>query len=525
MYVLPNTNIKLLKECPLDNTYTNTLWFSDKDKQANYFLGLVKKYFFRCSYQRQTKSMRLEARYDDIYDCNYLMYQNTGHGNKWFYAFITKIEYVNETTSEVFFEIDVMQTWMFDYTLKESFVEREHSETDNIGDNIVKENLDIGDYVELGPLYSKATEMEMMICVATAVDTGGVPTTGRIYNNVYSGVAISGYDMNSSGVTELNKFLSSVNNATMSDSILNVFMMPKQFYSTTGFPESITIEKEKTVMAGGYKPRNKKLFTYPYSFLRVCNEQGVASAYQYELFSDDTECKFEYYGDLSPAPSVLLYPISYKGALKNYDEGIMMNNFPQCAWVTDSFRAYIAQNASNIGMSLASSVANAGLYMSGMSINAGMMASTGTPSHIIAGRQELGARETGVSTGLSIANTLMGIAQARLLPPQAHGSSSGTLNMALDRYNFILSKMSIRPEYAKIIDDYFTMFGYACHRVKVPNISARPHFNYTKTVGCNIVGSVPADAMSIICSIYDNGITFWKNGDEVGDYSIDNSPI
>ena len=138
MYVLPNTNIKLLKECPLDNTYTNTLWFADKEKQTNYFLGLVKKHFYRCSYQRQSKSIRLEVRYDDIYECNYLMYQNTGHGNKWFYAFITKIEYVNETTSEVFFEIDVMQTWMFDYTLKESFVEREHSETDNIGDNIVK---------------------------------------------------------------------------------------------------------------------------------------------------------------------------------------------------------------------------------------------------------------------------------------------------------------------------------------------------------------------------------------------------
>ena len=509
MYVLPNTNIKLLKECPLDNTYTNTLWFADKEKQTNYFLGLVKKHFYRCSYQRQSKSMRLEARYDDIYECNYLMYQNTGHGNKWFYAFITRIEYVNETTSEVFFEIDVMQTWMFDYTLKESFVEREHSETDNIGDNIVKEDLDIGDYVELGSLYTKTTDMDMIICVATSIDSGGTPTSGKIFNNVYSGVAIDGYEMNSTGIANLNSFLTSVNKAGMSDGILNIFMMPRQFYSTSGFPESITVDKEKTVMAGGYKPRNKKLFTYPYSFLRVCNEQGIASAYHYELFSDDTQCKFEYYGDLSPAPSVLLYPIGYKGSLKNYDEGIMMNNFPQCAWVTDSFRAYIAQNATNIGMSLASSFANIAFAGANMPVN----------------DDTISARKTGLSTGLSIANTLMGIAQARLLPPQAHGSSSGTLNMALDRYNFILSKMSIRPEYAKIIDDYFTMFGYACHRVKVPNISARPHFNYTKTVGCNIVGSVPADAMSVICSIYDNGITFWKNGDEVGDYSIDNSPV
>lgn len=524
MYVLPNTNIKLLKECPLDNTYTNTLWFADKEKQTNYFLGLVKKNFYKCSYQRQSKSMRLEARYDDIYECNYLMYQNTGHGNKWFYAFITKIEYVNETTSEVFFEIDVMQTWMFDYTLKESFVEREHSETDNIGDNIVKEDLDIGDYVELGTMYNKVTDMNLLICVATSVDTGGVPTTGALVKNVYSGVDIVGYECNQNGVNELNKFLYAVNDAGMGDSILNIFMMPSQFYSGFTFPESISIEKETSVLAGGYVPRNKKLFTYPYSLLRVTNGQGEASAYQYELFSSD-ECKFEYAGDKSPTPSVLFYPLNYKGSLKNYEEGIMMSNFPQCAWVTDSFRAYIAQNASNIGMSLASSVASAGLYMSGIGINSGMMAAMKTPSHIIAGKQELGARETGVSTGLSIANTLVGVAQARLLPPQAHGSFSGTLNACLERYNYVITKMSIRPEYAKIIDDYFTMFGYACHRVKVPNISARPHFNYTKTIGCNIVGSVPSDAMSVICSIYDNGITFWKNGDEVGDYSVDNAPV
>ena len=68
------------------------------------------------------------------------------------------------------------------------------------------------------------------------------------------------------------------------------------------------------------------------------------------------------------------------------------------------------------------------------------------------------------------------------------------------------------------------MFGYATNRVKVPNRNSRPHWNYVKTIGCVVVGSVPADDMNSICSIYNNGITFWKKGTEVGNYSLDNRP-
>ena len=67
------------------------------------------------------------------------------------------------------------------------------------------------------------------------------------------------------------------------------------------------------------------------------------------------------------------------------------------------------------------------------------------------------------------------------------------------------------------------MYGYQTNRVKTPNISARPHWNYIKTNDCVIEGSVPCDDMNKICSIFDGGITFWKKGSEVGNYSLDNS--
>ena len=67
------------------------------------------------------------------------------------------------------------------------------------------------------------------------------------------------------------------------------------------------------------------------------------------------------------------------------------------------------------------------------------------------------------------------------------------------------------------------MYGYQINRVKVPDITSRPHWNYIQTIGCTAIGSVPADSMRKIISIYDNGITFWKNGSEVGDYTLDNT--
>ena len=89
--------------------------------------------------------------------------------------------------------------------------------------------------------------------------------------------------------------------------------------------------------------------------------------------------------------------------------------------------------------------------------------------------------------------------------------------------DFTFYQMHIKSEYAQIIDKYFDMFGYKTNLVKVPNINSRPHWNYVKTVGCTLTGSVPADSMRHLCQIYDHGITFWNNGNEIGQYNLNNS--
>ena len=57
----------------------------------------------------------------------------------------------------------------------------------------------------------------------------------------------------------------------------------------------------------------------------------------------------------------------------------------------------------------------------------------------------------------------------------------------------------------------------------VPQMNNRPHWTYVKTAGARIEGDLPQDATKEIEDIFDNGSTFWKNMNEVGNYSLDNT--
>ena len=93
MYVAPNTNVRILKNVPLDNTYRNTIFFLDRGSQVAYFSGKTKYNLTQLSYQAPWgKPLRVEVNAENLYDCNYIMFQNTSFGTKWFYAFITNVE-------------------------------------------------------------------------------------------------------------------------------------------------------------------------------------------------------------------------------------------------------------------------------------------------------------------------------------------------------------------------------------------------------------------------------------------------
>ena len=95
MYIEPNSNITIYHNVPLDNTYNHTLYFNNLAEQNTYFhknQSIIKYNLTAQSYQRVVKgSMRVAVKADNLYDCNYLSFQNASFGTKWFYAFITSV--------------------------------------------------------------------------------------------------------------------------------------------------------------------------------------------------------------------------------------------------------------------------------------------------------------------------------------------------------------------------------------------------------------------------------------------------
>lgn len=510
MYIQPTTNIRLLKDVPLDTTYDHTIYFESATAQYNYFIGLQKYNLTNYTYQRVKRGIaRVGIKADNLYDCNYMMFQNTAYGNKWFYAFITAVEFVNNECAEIYFELDVMQTWFFDYELEYCFVDREHTTSDTIGEHIEPENLDVGEYVYNG--YGKLTQALDPLAVVIMISDETESNDGNLYDGVYGGCTLFAYNLTDteSIKNKLNQYLQKP------DAIVGMYMCPVVGIGSidTGGTQILYSESATTLKISaspittsdtldGYTPKNNKLYTYPYNFISVENGNDNA-VFRYEFFNDNTPT-FDVNVPITMPVQVALRPTNYKGSgnLTLNGETLLLRDYPMCSWSTDSFKAWLAQNA----LPIFSTARQAGSLL-GASIAGAVI------SPIAVG-----------ALSLQVANLMQSGYKASIAADVVRGSTnSGNINVASKKQTFWGGRCSVSKHYARMIDDYFTRFGYSIRRLKLPNRAVRPHWTYTKTIGCTITGSIPSDDEKKICSIYDNGITFWKNGSEVGQYNLDNT--
>lgn len=122
----PQTTFYLLRNIKLDHSYTNTMDFDTKEEQYNYFFSKKAFEVLEGTYQRKTIGVvRVPFLYDDIATCNYIMWQNANYSDKWYYAFILEIKYINPNLSEIIYDLDVIQTYMFDVEWKPSQIDRD----------------------------------------------------------------------------------------------------------------------------------------------------------------------------------------------------------------------------------------------------------------------------------------------------------------------------------------------------------------------------------------------------------------
>ena len=513
----------------LNNAYIHTIWFESDSAQRNYFQSKVVKTFNAYTYIRKSWSIKVESTMEQARKWNYLFFRNSESG-KMYYYFINNIEYINDNTVELFIEMDVLQTYAFDYYIPPCFVEREHSETDVPGENLLDEGLDVGDYIINNK--SNVDMQDLCVLMLSSIDPLGtteertVSIRSQVNDKVFSGLGVFAIPMTE--ISQLGTTLNNLDTWGKSDGILSMWMYPKRLVNLAGgntwtdeyfrkmtdggssFDHTISINGD----LDGYTPRNKKLLCYPYNFIYASNNAGGSALYRYEQFNNSGSCSFRVMGTLSPDGSVKMFPISYQGITINYEEGLTGSNYPTCAWNQDVYKLWLAQNQHQQKQAGWESIIK---FVGG---GAGLAASPWTGGTTAIAGAGL------VYSGLTGANNLLAArADKEIQPPQAKGNFSTAINLKAEHQTFTFLQKSINADYARRLDEYFDLYGYKCLRKKSPNKNVRENWTYTKTLGCHATGNLCTDDLLKIQSIFDNGITFWKNGDNIGQYDLSNECI
>jgi hypothetical protein len=108
---------------------------------------------------------------------------------------------------------------------------------------------------------------------------------------------------------------------------------------------------------------------------------------------------------------------------------------------------------------------------------------------------------------------------AHYRPNMAVGTSMPNITAGGRFLDFYFYHCHIRDDEVMRIDDFLSTYGYAVNRVKQPNLTGRAYWNFVQTKDAVIAGDMPSSSKEAIGKIFDGGITFWHNGDQVGNYA------
>lgn len=564
--ITPDSEIRLLAGVPLDPTYQHTIYWDSADVQrrdmGNFSIGTFGKQY----YQRVSKNtLRLKSNIAGVYQANYMMFKNagtvpgvipgttepgqvpyTGYPDKWFYAFVLNVEYVNEQVVEITYDIDVIQTWFFEIkdSLKPCFIERQHTTTDEIGDHRIPEPVGAPDflYQEVFPtsggsavFTTENMKPNIIICSTFKKNSQGEWdfSPGGMQGGMYTGINVNVF----AGADEANAFIENATDDMKSEGIVSVYMLPKLFCPKPATGTALDVVRYQNCKIPKYispwntNPKNNKLYTAPYYTLYVVANDGRSAEFLLEDFlgTDKDNCMFDIISVPSAKPEIALLPKNYK--LKpsesgdySYNDIFIINDIPYCAFAIDSYKAWLAQNKIRIGGELLTTAIGAGATL-GMAAIPGLNAVAGT-------MMAAGTASSTIKSGISMFSDIL---TATKMPPHLSGQQTSSIMMATESLKFRFYYAYVQDDYMKIIDDFFTVYGYAIKKVAVPNLKARSNWTYIKTNGFNIrtqkgedadAGtSIPAQDILKIKNIFDNGVTFWTQASYVGNYDADNLVI
>lgn len=582
---LSGTNIRLLSGIPFNSDYKNTRWFDSLTEQTNWFLSRnVVHSISEANFQRIEGHtfISVNKSIDELWNAGYVMFQNASYNNKWFYGFVTKLEYVQRNTTYVHFEIDVMQTWVFNVRFLPSFVVREHDTQYNTDGtpsiNTLDEGLNYGteyDVVRVDQcrayndlfflvVVSKSAMHDTNATVKIEPNINALPQPLTYYVHPFKLDGTSpviqttgdfGQTVNASNIIDILTGIMTQSSAV--NDVVSLYVTDYFGYNANYDGTNISFDgnKFKPVTIGSitticvtnltqYEPRiinmgykyayctitgESKLMMSPYTILTLDDFKGNRVTLKNE-YINGTDIMVSIKGSLGTSNKVSYSIDNYLqdsnatySTITGLEHAVINNNPNDIPIINDMLASYLQGNRNSIANQKAQ------IGFNGM---IGAMKSFVGVGQAVIDKNPLGGVNAGLEGVQSVGNAyydtqaLMAKQQdiANVPPSLNSMGSNSNFDYGNGIYGLYLIKKQIKPEYMKKLDDFFKMYGYKKNEVKLPNVHTRQNWNYIQTKGIILTSDINNQDLQILKNIFDNGVTLWHT-DDIGNYGLQNGVI
>ena len=556
--VLTYSESEMLSLCQTNKVYENSTYEFLKENESPMYVG--------CDYQTALKG-------------NYIAFQNPNYSNKWFFAFIDRVELNSETSSMIYFTIDVFSTW-FDYWNKmPCMVMREHTNDDTIGANTIDEGLAVPDVMGHTDLTTTFINQALYICVATNWDISDgatetsyedplthatvvvqavKPADGRgytgasMFNRGVYGQLLCLFTFDDVGIGNLEHFIDITNRQGHIADIHNMSIIPACIF--TSGTDLISKNRIALIKSGDQVlPENLIITTY--------KQISYASTNRDQAFFQNVEMTrpITLNNFVPKNNKVLCYPFNYIMVSNHVgDQNIYkIEDFAPVEGFANNKIVFQVQIALSVGMScriVPVNYKNVGFNYdeclslakfptcswSGDAYTNWLTKEGVNGNKVVTTAAALGlAALTGNIVGAAISTAGQFISaygqfkKAQLLPEITGGQNTADVNFAHGDNNFTIKQFHAKNEFLQQVDDYFSKFGYKTLKIKAPNITGRTNWNYVQIGNDEIVAisnyhnsiSVPTSDIEKINQIFRTGVTCWHNHANLGNFSLTNTIV
>lgn len=578
-----STKIELFSNLsfPLDNSHVRR--FASLSTQTAYFDSLPKTTLENFVYTRVDNydfTFNVTGKIQGSQQWGYMRLKNLFDGNRWYYCFVTKVEYVDDNTVKVYGSLDFYQTYVFDMTILESLVERQHERLYQSNGlpvlNTVDEGLDYG--LEYQTVYNKSLRvgnLYYLVIVSTkkigntesreTINFVGMPTPLYFYiipyfyssNYAYANITYAGRTYRTPLLEEIMEELKG--SEELVNSIVSLYVTTncgidiEQYLNgdTLNIPTNdkfdcvakainnnplylISPYNIKTYQRTDINIPNKynnvpsykesKLKMSPYTLIVLSDMKGNMIEIKPEFISG-FNINVRVQGSIGTGSKVGYYVTNYLSTTEAREKILIdsaPNNIPI---LTDATADYIQGNQNSINAQKSLADSNRWVDIGSTVVNA-------IPLMMLPQTASLGIAQatTGIVQAENRRYNELKMLNAKKkdianLPPNAQNMSGNTSyewGNGLESPQIYIK--TVTTEYEKKLTDFFHMYGYQINELRIPNMHTRSHFNYVKCQSLNVRSGMNREIILRFKSIFENGVTLWHTND-IQNYNVSNEVI